>query len=73
MGTGEEAEANYRVMGEKFRPLETWSKYVLTSHPNFQKLTGIKPERRRKIYNGKIACTYYQYNGPPPPRYEGNK
>jgi len=24
--------------------------------------------RRRKLYNGRIECTYYQFPGPPPPR-----
>lgn len=48
-------------------PLEMWSIYVLTSHPGFERIFGRKA-RRRKLYNGRIECTYYQFPGPPPPR-----
>jgi len=48
--------------------LETWSIYVLTSNSQFEKLFGRKADRRRKLYNGRIECTYYQFFGPPPPR-----
>ena len=68
IGGREEVEALYRVMGTKFAPLETWSKYVLTSSRYFEKHFGTKAERRRKLYNGRIECTFYQYPGPRPPR-----
>ena len=68
MGEQEEAEALYREMATVFAPLETWSIYLLTSHPRFEEIYGKKAGRRRKLYNGRIACTYYQYPGPRPPR-----
>ncbi|GIX05197.1 MAG: RNA methyltransferase [Planctomycetaceae bacterium] len=46
----------------------TWSFYVLTSHPRFERIFRRRADRRRKIYNGRIACTYYQFLGPRPPR-----
>ncbi|MCK8825799.1 THUMP domain-containing class I SAM-dependent RNA methyltransferase [Fuchsiella alkaliacetigena] len=61
-----EVEELYRLMGDKFRPLDTWSIYVLTSHQNFEKLYGKKASKRRKLYNGGIECQYYQYYGPWP-------
>ncbi|MEZ6045079.1 MAG: class I SAM-dependent RNA methyltransferase [Planctomycetaceae bacterium] len=67
-GEIEEAEEIYRQMGELFPRLDTWSKYVITSHPHFEKLVGCEAGRRRKLYNGNIACTYYQFPGPRPPR-----
>lgn len=67
-GTDEQAKEIYRMMGEKFNPLETWSKYILTSHDAFEKQMKKKADRRRKLYNGNLACTYFQYQGPPPPR-----
>ncbi len=67
LGEVSAAEALYREMGRVFAPLDTWSLYVLTSHPSFERLCGRKAERRRKLYNGKIACTYYQFPGPKPP------
>ncbi len=68
LGEQEDAEGLYRQMGRQFADLETWSAYVLTSHPHFERLYGKKAGRRRKLYNARIACTYYQYPGPRPPR-----
>jgi putative N6-adenine-specific DNA methylase len=68
MGEEQESEAIYREMRNIFSPLETWSIYVLTSNSQFEKLFGRKADRRRKLYNGRIECTYYQFFGPPPPR-----
>jgi putative N6-adenine-specific DNA methylase len=43
--------------------------YVLTAHPDFERLFGRIADRRRKLYNSNLACTYYQFFGPkPPPR-----
>src|SRR5690606_32999183 len=61
------AEAVYRDMARVFPKLDTWSVYVLTSHPQFERIYGRKADRRRKLYNGRIECTYYQYHGPRPP------
>lgn len=67
-GDVESAEKLYREMGQVLKSLDTWSIYVLTSHPKFESIFGRTADRRRKLYNGRIACTYYQYFGPPPPR-----
>lgn len=67
-GQSSDVEGLYREMGEVFRLLDTWSIYVLTSHPDFERLYGGRADKRRKLYNGRIACTYYQYFGPRPPR-----
>ena len=63
----EEAEEIYAVMGEVFAPLKTWSVYAISSNPDFEYFYGRKAERRRKVYNGMMQCTYYQYPGPKPP------
>ncbi len=70
-GNLQEVEDLYQNMARVFAPLETWSFYVLTSHPDFEKLFDRKADKRRKLYNGRIACTYYQYFGPRPPRKSG--
>ncbi|MAT16870.1 MAG: RNA methyltransferase [Planctomyces sp.] len=71
--SGEEAEVEelYRQMGRIFPELETWSKYVITPHPHFEELLGFSADRRRKLYNGNIACTYFQFPGPRPPQAGG--
>jgi len=63
----------YREMQSAFGPLETWSIYVLTADPLFQKYYARVPDKRRKLYNGTIACTFFQFHGPPPPRKAGKK
>ncbi len=67
MGEHDEVVALYRELGRHFATLDKWSAYILTSHPQFAKLFGRKADRRRKLYNARIACTFYQFNGPRPP------
>jgi len=68
LGEAKEVEQLYREMGRVFSALDTWSYYVITSHPRFEELFGRKADKRRKLYNGRIECQYYQYQGPRPPR-----
>jgi len=66
IGGKKEVEQLYREMGRVFAGLETWSHYVLTSHPGFERLFGRKATKKRKLYNGNIRVTYYQFYGPKP-------
>ena len=59
--------ALYQTMPEVFRTLPTWSFYILTSL-NLEQISGQSAHRRRKLYNGQIRCTYYQFYGPRPPK-----
>jgi len=68
IGEAKEVEKLYREMGRIFPLLDTWSYYVITSHPSFEQLFGRKADKRRKLYNGRIECQYYQFIGPRPPR-----
>lgn len=68
MGWDDEIEGLYQSMPEVFRRLKTWSHYILTSRSDFEKLVGQKADRRRKLFNAQIECTYYQFYGPRPPR-----
>jgi len=61
-----EVERLYRQMGEVFASLDTWSFFVLSSHPDFEALFGRRASRKRKLYNGRIQCNYYQFFGPHP-------
>lgn len=56
----------YAALPNVFRKLPTWSLYVLTAYPQFEPLVGRMADRRRKLYNGRIECTYYQFGGPKP-------
>jgi 23S rRNA (guanine2445-N2)-methyltransferase / 23S rRNA (guanine2069-N7)-methyltransferase len=68
MGQRPEVETLYRAMPDVFRRFKTWSFYVLTAYPGFERLVGQPASRRRKLYNGQIECTYYQFYGPKPGR-----
>jgi putative N6-adenine-specific DNA methylase len=72
LGEREEVENLYRKMGEVFGQLDTWSHYIISSHPDFEKLFGKKADKKRKLYNGRIQCNYYQYFGPRPPAQKTN-
>mgnify|MGYP001176706796 CR=1 FL=1 len=67
-GEIKDVEKLYGEIGEIFRKFDTWSYYILTSHPEFEKLFGLKASKKRKLYNGRIMCNYFQFFGPPPPR-----
>lgn len=56
-----EVERLYRDMGTAFSRLAPWQIYVLTSAENFQNLYGRRADKARKLYNGMIPCTLYQY------------
>lgn len=68
IGEKAEIEELYRDLGTKFKELDTWSVYVITSNEDFEKLYGKKANRKRKLYNGRIKVDYYQYYGPRPPK-----
>lgn len=66
LSSGKEAAKLYSSMGDVFSKLDTWSFFILTSHPEFEKSFGRKSTKNRKLYNGKIKCYLYQYFGPMP-------
>ena len=64
-----EAEQLYRDMGRAFASLAPWQIYIITSHPQFERLYGRRADKTRKLYNGMIPCTLYQYFKPPFPKH----
>ena len=66
LGVSAEAHALHRAMPDVFRRLPTWSFFILTALPDFESVIGQSATRRRKLYNGRIECTYYQFLGPKP-------
>lgn len=66
----EEVEELTRTMAEVFEPLaETWSLYFYTGYEEFADVYGRRPDRVRKIYNGRLEANLLQYPGPKPPSY----
>jgi putative N6-adenine-specific DNA methylase len=68
LGELKEAEALYKEMNQALRTLDTWSFYIITSHPKFEQIFGRQADKKRKLYNGRIQCNFYQFFGPKPPR-----
>lgn len=58
----------YRQIGERFRELDSWSMYLITSYENTEKYIGRKADKNRKIYNGMMKTYFYQFLGPKPLR-----
>jgi 23S rRNA (guanine2445-N2)-methyltransferase / 23S rRNA (guanine2069-N7)-methyltransferase len=68
MGDDREIVELYQSFPLVLRRLPTWSHYILSARPDLEDLVGQRATRRRKLYNGSIECTYYQFHGPRPPR-----
>ncbi len=68
LGEKQAVEKMYREMGQVFAALDTWSIYILTSHPEFESLYGKPATKKRKLFNGFIRTDLYQYWGKRPPR-----
>lgn len=58
----------YKKIGERFKRLDTWSMYLITSYEGAEKDIGRKADKNRKIYNGMMKTYYYQFMGPKPPK-----
>ena len=56
----------YRTLGERYRQLDSWSLYMITSYEDAQQMIGRKADKNRKIYNGMLKTYYYQFMGPKP-------
>lgn len=64
IGEVEELKRIYKEIGQFFVANPTWSLFLITSDKKFESAAMQKPaDRRRKLYNGRIETTYYQYYG----------
>jgi len=63
-----ELEGLYRTIGERYRALDSWSLYLISSYDNVARDIGRKADKNRKIYNGMMKTYFYQFQGPKPPK-----
>ncbi|MFV0557628.1 MAG: class I SAM-dependent RNA methyltransferase [Enterococcus sp.] len=68
LGEEESVRQLYKEMGQAFRPLKTWSKYILTSDLLFENFYNEKATKKRKLYNGALRTDFFQYWGVRKPR-----
>lgn len=65
----ETANRLYKLLGEVYSRLDNWSCYVISPEKDFERIFGRKADKRRKLYNGRIECQYYQfYSKEKPPK-----
>lgn len=56
----------YKIIGDRYKALDAWSAYIITSYENAEKDMGLKATKNRKIYNGMIKTYFYQFAGEKP-------
>ena len=56
----------YGTLGERYRMLDSWSMYLITSYEKAEQAIGRKADRNRKLYNGMMKTYFYQFAGPKP-------
>ena len=61
-------EPLYQSFPAVLQKLPTWSLFVITNFPKVEAVFQKQATRRRKLFNGRIECTYFQYLGPRPPK-----
>ncbi len=64
MMTQAEVEQLYRAVGKHFATFEPWQIYILTSCEYFERLYGRRADKVRKLYNGMLPCSLYQFFRP---------
>jgi putative N6-adenine-specific DNA methylase len=57
----EQARVLARTMGKVFPQKRGWSYSIITPDADFESDFARKADKRRKLYNGMIACTLYMY------------
>lgn len=68
IGTLPEIDKLTKDLGRLAKQLNNWSHFIITPDKTFETTFGRRADKRRKLFNGQIECTYYQYFGPLPPR-----
>ena len=59
----DDAKTLYRLMRRVFSPYPGWSINVFSGMREFEQVYGARADKRRKLTNGGMPCTLYQYFG----------
>ncbi len=64
IGEKDEIEKIYTGLGRFFKEKPDWSLFLITADKEFEyKFSRKKADRKRKLYNGRLETTYFQYHG----------
>jgi len=58
--------ALYQTLGERFKALDDWSMFMITSYDQAESAMKLKADKNRKIYNGMLKTYYYSFMGKKP-------
>ena len=58
-------EKLYRAYGKVRKNNPDWCFYTITPVSDFERLFGQRADKKRKLYNGRIECTFYAHLGKP--------
>lgn len=58
-----QAQALAGQFGKHLNTMPGWKTYILSADPEFSRCFGRREDKRRKLYNGMIQCSYYMYLG----------
>jgi 23S rRNA (guanine2445-N2)-methyltransferase / 23S rRNA (guanine2069-N7)-methyltransferase len=67
LGDDRDVRSLYQQFPAVLARMPSWSHFVLTAFPDFERIVEREADRRRKLFNARIECTYYQFLGPKPP------
>jgi len=59
--SAQEVDNLYRTLRTIFDRADTYQANILSAHRNFEKVYGKRADKRRKLSNGGMPCTLYQY------------
>lgn len=54
----------YRDLASLWHRHPTWSMCIISSDPAFEKSFGRRADKKRRLYNGRLECTFYIYYSP---------
>jgi len=63
LSSKDEVKALYRQMRRVFSPYPGWSVNIFSGMREFERVYGLRADKRRKLTNGGMQCTLYQYFG----------
>jgi putative N6-adenine-specific DNA methylase len=66
LSTKPEVKKLYADFFKMMKNYPTWSSYILTDDKELEKIAGRKADKKRKLFNARIECTYYAFLGEKP-------
>ena len=66
IGTDKSIREIYERFAGILREKKSWSLFIITADKDLEKKLGRRADRKRKLYNGRIETTYYQFHGERP-------